>query len=335
MMRDYIVRDSSIWRDMESFEAADRQNNAVMLGLVRSGNFNEETQEIFYVVEVQSEGDKMLVPCRPMVNIGGIFNYEEYTLQTYEYTSQRGGASAFETKAGDTVLVTFLNGDPREGVILGGLHHPGRPRQLQLEDGSQYKRVINGVEHSINDSGEYTVTFRGVPTNIDILSEKPTNETIPEPEYDEEVGSTFFKFDAEGGFTLSDNATEDSQSLHINKAEGVTTLTSGSIVLTMSKQDESTSLVTSTLNINAEDSVTINTSDIEIEASSTAKLKSPKIAIGSDGTELLNELVELINALGQQTIITPTGPASPISASPQWSQVASISQKINGIKGSL
>jgi phage gp45-like len=335
MMRDYIVRDSSIWRDVESFEALDRQTTAVMLGLVRSGNFNEETQEIFYIVEVQSEGDKLLVPCRPMVNIGGIFNYEEYTLQTYEYADQRGGAAAFETKPGDTVLVAFLNGDPREGVILGGLHHPGRPRQLELDDGAQYKRVINGVEHLINKDGEYVVTFRGVPTNADILDESPTDEAIPEPEYDEEIGTTFFKFDAEGGFTVSDNATEDPQSIHIDKSAGTITLTSGDIVLTMSKGDEATSLTTSTLHINADDSVTIDTSDIEIEASSTAKLKSPKIAIGSGGTELLNELVELIRALGQQTIITPTGPASPISSSPQWSQVASISQKINGIKGSL
>ena len=68
----------------------------------------------------------------------------------------------------------------------------------------------------------------------------------------------------------------------------------------------------------------------------TAKwLKSPKIAIGTDGTELLDQLVQLIDAIGTQTIITPVGPASPVSASPQWAQVTAIQQKINGIKGSL
>lgn len=334
-MDDYIVKDSSIWRDTESFARASYQDNTIKIGIVRSASFNETSQEIFYIVEVQSEGDKLIVPCRVLQNIGGIYNYEETILRTYEFDETKDQAGAFETKAGDTVLVAFLNGDPREGIILGGLNHPGRELNFSLEDGVQYKRVINGLDEEINADGEYTVTFRGIPTNADILEQKPGNKAIPPAEYDEEIGTTFFKFDAKGGFTVSDNATENPQSIIINKAEGTITVTSGNIVLTMAKEDEATSLVTKTLNIEAEDSFDTATTKWATEASESAKLKSPKVAIGTDGIELLDQLVKLIDAVGAQTVITPVGPASPVSASPQWSQVTQIQQKINSIKGSL
>lgn len=330
-----IVPDSSVWRDNESFKRQQSLDTAINIGIVRTANFNKITQEITYIVEVQRDGDKLVVPCRVATRFGGIYNYEEYTYQTYNFDENSDELAAFETKAGDTVLVSFLNGDPREGIIIGSIHHPGRKRQLPLEEGVQFKSSVNGVEQLINADGEYTVTFRGQPTNASILEEKPATDELAEPEYDDEIGTTYMKFDVDGGWTISDNATEDPQMIHINKSEGTTTITSGAIVLTMTKSDESTSLTTKTLTVEAADKMETKTKEWATEATTSAKLKSPKIAIGTDGTELLDELVKLIDAVGTQTIITPVGPASPVSASPQWAQVEAIKQKINGIKGSL
>lgn len=330
-----IIKDSSIWKSVDSYKASKSRDTSINLGIIRTANFNPVTQEITYIVEVQRDGDKLAVPCRTMTNIGGIFNYEEYTKQTYNYDQGSDELPAFETKAGDTVLVSFLNGDPREGIIIGSMHHPGRQRELSLDDGVQYKRVINGVEHLINNEGEYTVTFKGQPTNLKLLSDKPGNKAIPAAEYDQEVGTTYYKFDVEGGWTVSDNATSDPQTVHIDKSNGEITITSGKIELKMAKQDEATSLTTKTLDISATDSMTTLTKKWATEASESAKLKSPKVAIGTDGIELLDQLVKLITAIGSQTIITPVGPAAPVSASPQWSQVAQIQSKINSIKGSL
>ena len=41
-----IVNDSSVWRDSESFKAANKIDTAINLGIVRTANFNEVTQEI-------------------------------------------------------------------------------------------------------------------------------------------------------------------------------------------------------------------------------------------------------------------------------------------------
>ena len=286
-------------------------------------------------VEVQSEGDKLVVACRQLNILGGAYNFEEAVLQTYNFDRATDEVGNFEAKAGDAVVVGFLNGDPREGLILGGLSHTSRQNRFELDDGPQYVMSVNGLEREINKDGEYTVTFKGQPTNASVLSDKPTTEPIPEPEYDEEVGSTFFKFDVEGGWTVSDNATSDPQSVHVNKSAGTITITSGAIILTMTKGEEATSLTTKTLTVDAADAITNNTKDWRTEASATAVLKSPKVAIGTDGTELLDQIVKLIDALGAQTIITPVGPATPIQGSPQWSQVAQIKSAINGIKGKL
>jgi len=331
---DYTVKDSSIWRDPFSFQKQSSTDARIKVGMVRTAQFNPIRGEIMYVVEVQDQGDKLFIPCYQLRKFGGIFNYEDYTLQTYKYNISYDAIPAFENKAGDMVLVGYLNGDPREGMILGGLVHPARVSTLQPEDGPQYLSQFNGIVTNINKDGELTVTFRGMPTNIDVLSNSPTG-ILPAPTFDDTVGSSFYKFDKTGSWTISDNATSDPQSIVIDKAGGTTTVTSGSIVLTMTKSSQNTTLTTKELDINASDAMNTTTKDWSTVASSTAKIKSPKIAFGTDGTELLDQITKLIDAIGALTAISPVGPCATLEAAPQWPAVNQIKVAITSIMGQL
>jgi hypothetical protein len=331
---DNIIKDSSIWRDTFSFQKHAENDTRIKIGLVRAAKFNEIRGEITYIVEVQDQGDKLFIPCRQMRRFGGPFNYEDYTLQTYKYDTAKDSVPAFDTKAGDFVLVCYLNGDPREGMILGGLVHPARSSTLQPDDGPQYLSEFNGIVTNINNDGELIVTFRGIPTNISALNNSPSGK-IPEPTFDDSVGTSYYKFDKTGSWTVSDNAKSDLQSIKIDKTAGTITVTSGQIKLTMTKGSQDTTLKTKTLVVNADTSMTTNTTDWATYASSTAKIKSPKIAFGTDGTELLDQITKLIDAIGKLTAISPVGPCSALISAPQWSGVDAVKSAINGIKGSL
>jgi len=333
-MDDNIVKDSSIWRDTFSFQKHAEVDTRIKIGLVRAAKFNDIRGEITYIVEVQDQGDKLFIPCRQLRRFGGVFNYEDYTLQTYSYQASKDAVPAFNTKAGDFVLVCYLNGDAREGLILGGLVHPARESTLMPDDGPQYLSEFNGIVNSINSDGELTVTFRGQPTNLSVLDAAPTDK-LPAPTFDDSVGTSFYKFDKTGSYTVSDNAESDPQSIKIDKTAGTTTITSGQITLTMTKGSQDTTLKTKTMVINADTSMTTNTTDWSTIASSTAKIKSPKIAFGTDGTELLDQITKLIDAIGKLTAISPVGPCSALISAPQWSGVDAVKSAITGIKGSL
>lgn len=331
---DNIVQDSSIWRDPFSFAKHNESDARVKVGLVRAAQFDDIRGDITYIVEVQDQGDKLFIPCRQMRRFGGVFNYEDYTLQTYKYDTKKDAIPAFDTKAGDMVLCCYMNGDSREGMILGGLVHTARTSTLTPEDGPQYLSQFNGIVTNINKDGEYTVTFRGIPTNIAKLNASPSAE-LPDPTFNDSVGTSFYKFDKTGSWTVSDNATSDPQSIKIDKTAGITTVTSGKITLKMTKASEDTQLKTKTLVVNADTSMTTNTKDWATFASSTAKIKSPKIAFGTDGTELLDQITKLIDAIGKLTAISPVGPCAALIAAPQWSGVDAVKSAITGIKGTL
>ena len=334
MFDDDIVKDSSIWRDGFAFQKHSEVDCRVKIGMVRAAQFNAIRGEITYIVEVQDQGDKLFIPCRQLRRFGGVFNYEDYTLQDYKYNISSDAVPAFNTKAGDFVLVVYLNGDPREGMILGGLVHPARSSTLMPDDGPQYQSEFNGLVNNINSDGELTVTFRGQPTNLDVLSNSPAGK-LPEPTFDDSVGTSFYKFDKTGSYTVSDNATSDPQSIKIDKTAGTTTITSGQITLVMTKGSQDTALKTKTMEINADTSMTTTTQDWSTVASSTAKIKSPKIAFGTDGTELLDQITKLIDAIGKLTAISPVGPCSALISAPQWSGVDAVKTAITGIKGTL
>lgn len=72
-----------------------------------------------------------------------------------------------------------------------------------------------------------------------------------------------------------------------------------------------------------------------IESSSGVVYKQPQIAIGNGSVELLKSIFDALTQLGTCTVLTPVGPAAPITASPQWAQVQQVMTQIQSITGSF
>jgi hypothetical protein len=329
-----IVRDSSIWTHPSAMTVHNRMDGLIRVGIVK-GVFNDaDTGELRYLVGVNNNGREINTNCRMLRRFGGVYNYEDYIGHGYNTNDSPDMVSSYNAKAGDAVLVGQFNGQGREGVILGGLTHAARTTTIQAVDGPQYDAEFNGIHTNINTDGEWTLTFKGQPTNLDQLNDVPAGQ-IPPPIYDTTVGGSFMKFDVTGGWTVSDVANNGPQSMVIDKAAGTITVTSGQISLVLDKGAQSVDLTCKDTTIDSSNSYTLTTQDYSVTASSTAKIDSPKVAIGHDGTELLDQLSKLIDALGQVTAISPVGPCTPLMATPQWSQVEQIKSKIDEIKGTL
>jgi hypothetical protein len=329
-----IVRDSSIWSHPETKAAYNRIDCSIRVGIIKAAFNDTDTGELRYLVGVNSNGREIDTNCVMLRRFGGVYNYEDYIGHGYNINDTPDMITGYNAKAGDAVLVGQLNGQGREGIILGGLTHSARTTTIQASGGPQYDAEFNGVHTNINVDGEWTLTFKGQPTNLDELNNTPSAR-IPPPTYNISVGGSFMKFDVQGGWTVSDVAQSNPQSIVINKASGTITTTSGQISLIMDKGAQSVNLTCKDTTVDSSNSYTLSTSDYAVSASSTAKINSPKIAIGHGGTELLDQLSQLITALGAVIVISPVGPCTPLMATPQWAQVIEIQSKINEIKGSL
>jgi len=329
-----IIKDSSVWRQETDQKAISRRDPYLRLGIVKRVYRDTVTTDIRYLVEIRDMNNISEVNASLLRRFGGVYNYEDVILQGYKISDRPDPTSDFKAKAGDTVLLAFLNGQSREGIILGGVSHPARASALSIKDGPQYLSEFNGVENSINKDGEFTTTFKGLPTNIAQLNNTPSAK-IPAPKYDLKVGTTFTKFDKTGSWETSDNATVDPQRVRIDKPNGKILINSGQVSLIFTKGSQDVSMKTKTLVVTADTSVTETTKDWSITASSTAKIKSPKVAFGTDGVELLDQLAQLVDALGKVTPISPIGPCTALSATPEWPAVDAIKAKIKEITGSL
>jgi hypothetical protein len=334
MDRNGIVRDSSIWSHPDTRAAYNRVDGLIRVGVVKAVFNDAETGELRYLVEVNSNGRPIDTNCRMLRRFGGVYNYEDYIGHGYNTNDSPDMVVGYNARAGDAVLVGQLNGQGREGVILGGLTHSARTTAIQADEGPQYDAEFNGMHTNINADGEWTLTFRGQPTNLDQLNSVPSSPISPAT-YDLSVGSSFMKFDKDGGWTISDNAQSNPQSIVINKPDGTITTTSGQITFIFNKEEKSVSLSCKTTTVDSSDSYSLSTQKYSVTASESAKINSPKVAIGHDGIELLNELSELIDALGEVIPISPVGPCTPLMSTPQWAQVKQVQSKINEIKGTL
>lgn len=328
-----IVRDSSIWSNPHDRAAYLRTDGLIRVGVVKSA-FNDETGELRYLVGVQSNGREINTNCRMLRRFGGVYNYEDYISHGYNYTDSPDAVISFNAKAGDVVLVGQFNGQGREGVIIGGLTHPARTTAIKATNGPQYDAEFNGIHTNINASGEWTLTFKGQPTNLSNLNNVPSG-TIPAPVYNTKVGGTFMQIDKTGKWTVNDAAQSNPQSIVIDKANGTITAKAGPAALVLNKNSNSTSLTCKDTNINSSSTFKVTTTNFSMVASSTAKIDSPKVAIGHASIELLDEITKLITALGQIIPISPVGPCTPLMSTPQWPQVTQIQDLINQIKGSL
>ncbi len=328
------IKDSSIWQNSKAYSAVNSKDPYMRIGVVKKVFREERTSDIKYLVEIQDRNDSIEVNARLLRRFGGVFNYEDVVDHGYKFDDKPDSVRAFDAKAGDTVLVAFLNGESREAVILGGLIHPARKSTLDITKGPQYASEFNGVETTINENGEYKLTFKAIPTNIKKLDEKP-DKTLPKPTYDDKVGGSFFEFDKTGSIEINDKHKEGIQNLRIDKPKGTITINSGKIKLTLTKKDEKVELKCKVLDIVSDDKINGKTKEFKLEASKSVKINSPKVAIGKEGIELLDQLFQMIEALGKVIPISPVGPCSAIGSSPQWNGVVDVQAKIKEITGSL
>ncbi len=103
----------------------------------------------------------------------------------------------------------------------------------------------------------------------------------------------------------------------------------------MTKEKELVTLKCKVLEITSDDKITSKTKEYSIDASKSVKINSPKVAIGKEGIELLDQLFQLVEALGKVQPISPVGPCTSIMNAPSWPGVVSVQQKIKEITGSL
>ena len=276
-MDEYIVNDSSIFLDQNQYSALNKTNSSLKTGQIIKVTKRTEKNDLVYIVEVFVSGIKIPIACTRMFRFGGIYNYEEYTYRPFNGSPEDTGTISDETyKPGDVVIVAFLDGDSREGVILGGLTHPGRKNQIK-DDTIVYASEFNGLETKINIDGEYRVTFKGQPTNLESLSNAPTGDELEEPVYDMEVGSSYYEFDKTGSFKVTDNATEKPITIHIDKPGGILSLLIGETSAIFDKNSDTITVKNKVTDISSETSLSIKTKDMNVDASSSINAKSAKI----------------------------------------------------------
>ena len=337
MPRDYIVKDSSIWQTRQVAEIHRRRDTSIHVGIVKDIVFvDNDNINIQYVVEIYNNSSQMPIRCITSTRFGGAYNYEEYVLrrEQSEGVDDMHRAS-YSVRTGDVVLVAFLGGHSYEGVILGHLQHPSRDSKIKKEDEIVYISEFNGIEKKINYKGEYRTTFKGIQTNIDYLKEATDGSKIPLPEYDENIAGSYYEFDKTGSWHVTDAAQEKKQSIKIDKQKGEIFIRSGDISIKIEKNNEKITTTCKHIEINSKNKVDVNTEDFNVVAEKTAKIKSKKIAIGTDGTELLDKITKLIDAISTLQAISPVGPCTPLNSSPTWPQVAKIKSAIQSIKGKL
>ena len=329
-----IITDSSIYTNPNDYNAINMFDGLIRIGVVQRVFNDQKTGELRYLVEAQINSDKIPLNCVMLRRFGGVYNYEDYIFHGYNINDKPDPVNSSTAKAGDKVLVGQLNGQGREGVILGGLTHPARHTAIKATIGPQYDAEFNGIHTNINANGEWTLTFKGQPTNLSTLNNTPSGP-IPSPTYDTTVGSSFMKFDMTGGWIINDNATSDPQSISIDKANGLVNIIAGQASLVINKSSQTVTLTCNVLTVSATKTISETTSDYSLLANSTLKLNSPKIAIGNGGIELLDQLSQLIDKIGALVIITPVGPCTPVVGAMGWADVVAIQSKIKQIKGSL
>jgi hypothetical protein len=331
-----IIKDSSMWQNSSIYGTVAKKDPFIRIGIIKKVFRDEKSTDLRYLVEVQDRNDSIEVNARMMRKFGGVYNYEDFTYHGYKISDQPDPIKNFDAKAGDAVVVAFMNGEAREAIILGSLIHPARKSTIDIKNGPQYESEFNGIRTEINKDGEHTVTFKGMPKNLATYDNTPTGK-LPVPEYDDKIGTTFLKIDKTGSYEISDNNKEDPgfQNFRIDKPKGTMEFNSGKIRVTLTKKEEKIQITCKLVDINSVDKVTVKTKTAKVEASTAASIKSPKIAIGKEGVELLDQIFKLIEKLGMVKPISPVGPCTPLMATGEWSEVKQIQSKVKEITGSF
>jgi hypothetical protein len=331
-----IVKDSSIWRDFSSVANEIRGN--VRVGIVLDRGEDEKLGTTMYLVEVLAEGKRYTLMCTQMVKFGSPYNYEQYSYTKVESLGidlLPDMTPDFGVRSGDTVVVAELSGN--EGIILGALKHPARSSPVAADE-IAYESRYNGLTTQILKDGSYKVTFNGepLPTVTAQLKLPFMTKALPDAAaYNPLTAGSYFTFEKDGSYEVSDGSKVLPQGIKIDKTGGTTTITSGLVTIAIDKKTQKVDVSCIDASISAKKSVKIDTTQLEMQGLAGVKIKGAKIAIGFGGVELIDSIIQLIDAIGLLVIPHHLGPCSPVSASPTWAQIIALKTQLTLIKGSL
>jgi hypothetical protein len=269
-----------------------------------------------------------------MAKFGHPYHYESFSLHKNETTPTLLPVDSYAARSGEIVVVAELPN--AEGIIIGCLKHPSR--KSQLSEDSTYLSSFNGLKKEIKTDGSYKVTFNGafLPTVKLQLKAPIMLPTLPEAAiHNPLVAGSYYSFEKDGSFEVSDAAKVLPQSIKIDKTGGTTKITSGLVTINIDKKTQKIQVACIDADISAKKSFKVSSAQVEISGLTGVKIKGAKIAIGFGGVELIDSIVKLIDAIGLLVVPHHLGPCSPITGSPTWIQVELIKAKLTLIKGSL
>ena len=337
---DYSIKDSTHHNDQKHWSLHNEVDNAILIGMVREETETEEG-ETRYVVEVFRKGKHIPLSCVWMTKLGGAWNFEEYRLRPWSRspaTASNAGppsASTYDLRPGDRVVVGLLDGQWREGIILGGLTHPARGESTERGK-LAYHSNYQGLETKIEDNGVYTVTFNGQPINEKLLDAPPLGKVIS-PEYNPTTSGSYFTFDDLGSYTV---AVKEDNLIKLKKQTGNIVIVSGDRRIEIGEADPF-GLLSAGISIKSDvvkvgaDEITLGAGKVLVQGTDEATLSGTKIAIGNPAMELLDTIVKLVDAIGKVTVTSPVGTCTPVMASPQWAEVLVLKTLIEQSKGSI
>ena len=330
----HTVIDSSLLMDDDIMAGYSGGDYGVRIGIVREiapSAGDKDKGGIIYLVDVFYQGREISMGCTLMTRFGGPHNFEEYTPRNWlkfpPHLLHPSSADRHEYRAGDRVIIVALDGDFRNGVILGSLRHPSRSR-LTPDGEIAYLSRFNGLDTEIRQDGTYKVTWRGLPANDKLLDLAPVGVEVPAPKFNPLIAGSFYGFDNTGSYTVSDGK---KQMIKIVKDSlgGTMAIVSGDTRIDLAT--DATTITSAALNINS-DSVKIRGGD-EVFIDGGEISLNGKISIGFGPIELLDTLIKLVDELGNVTVTSPVGTCTPIMTSPNWAAVVLLKTQIEQIMG--
>jgi hypothetical protein len=257
-----------MFSDGENYAARNYSDASVRVGIVRTESPDEENGT-FYEVDVWLGGVQVPVSCTVISRFSNFYNYEEIRLRPWLRAPNvdgflpPGSAGKYHFRDGEVVLIAFLDGDSREGVILGSIKHPVRAAATE-PDTLAYYSTYNGLETQIDVDGAYTVTFQGTPLNRDLPVPPGQSEPV-EPQYDPTIAGSFFGFDATGSFIIDCKDPVGDNKIEITRAAGggTMTITSGANVISLAGNPAQGEMTVTTGNLTLETFATNITAQTE------------------------------------------------------------------------
>lgn len=327
-----IVRDSSLYGSKVKSSLQNVYGD-IKIGIVRSFEYDSTNDTHFYEVEVTHSSTKYILKCRQMSKFGDVYNFEEWGMRAASKASTNNKKpEMYKERVGEIVIVAHIGGNAFDGIILGTLRHPARKTKIK-PDTLEYMSEFNGLMTHIGEDGSYKLMFQGKSLTSDALTYS-AGGTPPQAQFNSLISGTYISIDGSGNLDLNDGGAMP-QYVKVDKTNGKISITSGSIFVDLERNSGKISINSIDTEIKSSVSLKIQALNTSIDSSVDLKIKSAKIAIGFDGVELLDSIVQIVDAIGKLVVSSPVGPCSPVSTAPTWAELEAIKIKLSAIKGSL